>query len=118
MNITRFELLFDGDYQNIGIFQGAKDVGVELDMGVFDDQLAMPNYESMSVDRSIGYAASFFTEEGLKQFHGAIQMAMSAIHREENGWEVIEIKEEVKEKDSRVLYQDNHQVILFRLYQS
>jgi hypothetical protein len=113
MKLTRYELSFFDEPQNVGFIQGLKAKNSQKLIANFENFLIVPNYEEIlkKINREIEYPASFFTERGIEKFILDIKKIIKFINKRKDGYSVI-TKEIILNKNDIVLYQDEYQVII------
>lgn len=111
MMLYRYELYADGEYQDVGIFQGME--GIFSDDRVkglifpFDRNLPKPPYHSFDNFDTL----AFFTEKGKHKFEKEIETIVKAYERQ-TCFEVRTLIIEESQIQHDVLYQDEYQVIV------
>ena len=114
--LTRFELVYDGENQGVGIFYGLDDVGLHSTMKEallrpFHDELAMPSEKVVEAKKKRLRTKSYFKPEGLKQFSEELRLLQETI--EDYCFDVETVKlplEDVSTKD--IVFQDQYQVVI------
>lgn len=111
MKLTRFELSFDGELQDVGMFQGLPDVGLRCDkydrlLGLFED-LKSPFLDFKVFDHQDFEAVSFwFTPLGLKRFQKEINQVQQTIRLK--GWDLV--RAEIDDQYVDPIYKDEYQM--------
>lgn len=117
MKVTRYELYFCGEPQDIGFIQGIKDNSMHAEklLERFDKELPIPDFNVFDVDKAREYPASYFTENGDTYFQEDIQRIISFFEKSDEGFEVEKIEMELEDKKN-VIYEDTFQIVLKQAY--
>lgn len=114
--LTRFELVYDGENQGVGIFYGLDDVGLHSTMKEallrpFQEELVTPSEKAFETKKKALHTKSYFKPEGLKQFKEELKVLQETI--EDYCFDVETVKiplEDVPTKD--IVFQDQYQVVV------
>ena len=104
----RYELVFDGEPQNVGFLNGLMDVGLPISV---ESALYEPfeELESPTIHPNGKTVEFWFSESGQTYFSEAIGAVASAIAP--YGWELISREKEASDSDA--VYRDKYQVAWF-----
>lgn len=117
---VRFELVLEGEPQNVGIMAGLEATGICPDkaeelMAHFNLNLHTPEYDCNWDWTSFEYPGCYFTEAGYQRHKPHIDRLIEAIRSLENGWDVeCKIRYPLK---ADVYYGDSDQIILRTRYE-
>lgn len=109
----RYELVFDGEDQHVGILVGLSDTSIPEEQQAelrdhFDAELPIPELFGFGSSRPDIQSVSYFTENGRMIFQESLKKLIAAI--EETGiWSVKEMI--VPEVPGRILYRDWFQIV-------
>lgn len=86
MLLTRYELSFYGEPQNIGFIQGLKEQNlsnkaIDLLIEQFNESLVIPDFSILKPLQENEYLASFFTVKGLSFFSNDIKKIIKFIEK-------------------------------------
>lgn len=109
MKLTRFELSFEGEAQEVGFIIGLKDAGINEKtiqslVSVFDKALEVPHPECRT--------KSYFTEAGAEKFATGIEKIIKAVNQKKNGWAVNKIILEAEPTALHIVHMDCYQVLI------
>lgn len=116
---TRYDLMFEGETQDVGFMVGLVDTGMDEDeidelLEPFDEGLPNPPVQG-KVDSSTHFAAWYFTTTGEETFREAIQAICEAVHFRKNGWSVRKtVVTDVEPSD--IVYKDAYQAAIRTAY--
>jgi len=109
MRLKRYELLFFGESQHVGIFQGMKDAGIhEQVIDSMCAELPIPPYHTFEQPFEI---KAYFTPNGAKKMEDVISFIKFELIKQNNGFEMGECERTLSKEDD-IVYSDPFQVLI------
>lgn len=118
----RFDMLFEGEAQDVGILVGLKATGIDEELEEeltepFHNRLAIPCYKNWEPAPQGYFPGAYFTKAGYIQFQEHIDDIIDAINEMNNGWQVrVTERDGFPEED--IFYADECQIIAITAYDS
>lgn len=121
MRLTRYELTFFGERQDVGFIQGLKDqsipaLTVQKYLQTFEEELIIPVFPIEFVEAGVNYLASYFTECGSIRFKEEIEALISYVEGKGDGWEVERIEVDMEAVQRQMKYLDTYQALVLQMY--
>lgn len=119
MQLTRFEMEYFGEVQNVGMFVILNELSMREDtrkrlLEKFDKEMNIPNVDSLNINlnKSEEYIASFFTPKGLEYFKEDILKIRKYIASKNNGYKVVKELLNINDDDRDIVYKDEYQYLI------
>lgn len=113
---VRFDMLLDGQPQNVGFLVGLIDTGIDFELEEeltepFHNRLPIPSYKTWEHQPDGYFSGAYFTQAGYDRFEEYIDDIVNEVKKLNNGWEVrVTTSDGFPEED--IFYQDEFQVIV------
>lgn len=112
--LFRYEMFFEGQYQDIGVFMGLKETNLREGiqrylLSPFDDELIVPDTNLYLCEEKNKKVLAFFTEKGEEKFKKYVDKLSLEVYEDEV-FDVGRIIIDLKEED--IVYKDEYQLLV------